>query len=117
MDLVPQFAGDHVREIRAKWEAQEAFQMPTPPEAEALIKDKALIDRVKGLLIHFNEPIHNMSPELALTEEESKIIDSKEIGEVLEESEIGEPHNIQSIDKKYSRSQSPSKMFQVFCQS
>jgi hypothetical protein len=116
MDLVPQFAGDHVREVRAQWEAQEAFQMLVPPEAKMLIKDKTLIDRVKGLLAHFNEPLHSTSPELNLMEEESRTNEIKETEDDLHEPEIEEPHFTQSVEKKIYRSMSPSKMFQVLHQ-
>lgn len=111
MELVPQFAGDHVREVRAEWQAQESFQMPVPPDAETLIKDKTLLDRVKGLLAHFYEPVRSKSPELVLMEEESRI------GDVPLED--GEPEKEESRNslRKNSRSRSPPKMFQVLLQS
>ncbi|KAG0616113.1 hypothetical protein M758_5G091300 [Ceratodon purpureus] len=114
MDLVPQFAGDHVREVRAEWEAQEEFQMQAPFEAETLIKDKTLIDKVKGLLAHFNEPYHNISPEVALIGEEIKANEAKEIEEKMHEQEMEEPHTNQSIENKNRRKRSTSKMFQGF---
>lgn len=111
MELVPQFAGDHVREVRAEWLAQEAFQMPVPPEAETLIKDKTLLDRVKGLLVHFNEPAHSKSPEMALMEEEGRDVPLED-GEPEKE----EPRNTQALERKISRSRSPPKVFQVLLQ-
>ena len=123
MDLVPQFAGDHVREVRAEWDNLEAFQMPVPSEAEILIKDKTLIDKVKGLLDHYNEPLHYTSPELALVEEENKtkieeerkFNNFEEIKENSQEPTMEESNNSQFLERKFSRSQSPSKMFEVLC--
>lgn len=114
MELVPQFAGDHIREVRATWQAQEDFHMPVPPEAETLIKDKSLLDKVRGLLIHFNEPIHNKSPEVALMEEENRS------GDILLEDDkpkIEDFRTNKSIEKKNSHSHCPPKMFQVLPQS
>lgn len=114
MDLVPQFAGDHVREVRAEWDALESLQMLLPPEAETLIKDKTLLERVKGLLVHFNEPVHSKSPELVLIEEENRITRMTETVEGDEShEEQPEKGEVSKPEKRQSRSRSPSRMFQV----
>lgn len=106
MELVPQFAGDHVREVRAEWKAREELQMPVPSEAETLIKDKTLLDRVKGLLVHFNEPVHSKSPEMALEEETGVPVE-------ISEQEKEEQARSKEAASERKRSRSPSKIFQV----
>lgn len=53
MEMIPQLAGDHVREVRAEWESLEARAMKVPPEADMLLKDQQLLERTRCLLRRF----------------------------------------------------------------
>lgn len=55
MDLVPQLAADHIRQVRAEWEALEAKELQVPADVDTLVKDQALLATVKRLLAHFIE--------------------------------------------------------------
>ncbi|EFJ13922.1 hypothetical protein SELMODRAFT_424073 [Selaginella moellendorffii] len=55
MESIPQLAGEHVREIRAEWEAMEARVNRVPPEAGFLVKDRLLLEKVRELIIRFVE--------------------------------------------------------------
>lgn len=115
MELVPQLAGDHVREVRAEWEALEAREMQVPPEAETLVKDKVLLDKVKSLLAHFIEIIVERSPEEELMREEIRESKSEDNDIADNDSEPDEgPRDTPTRGRKASRSRSPSMMFQVF---
>lgn len=120
MELVPQLASDHVREVRAQWDALAARQMKVPQEAETLVRDKVLLDKVKILLSHFIEVSGTKSPEDELLEEQSRqlsveasmedgVVTRKEISAVKDSSQ-----NAPFRGRKHSRSRSPSMMFQVF---
>lgn len=54
MEAVPSSAADHVREIKAEWDALEARDQRSP-SAEFLMKDQVLLQKVKELLHRFNE--------------------------------------------------------------
>lgn len=62
MDLVPQLAADHIRQVRAEWEALEAKELQVPAEVDTLVKDQALLATVKRLLAHFIESIIFVPP-------------------------------------------------------
>ncbi|KAL2622920.1 hypothetical protein R1flu_003125 [Riccia fluitans] len=53
MEMIPQLAADHVREVRAEWESLEARSLKVPPEADMLLKDQQLLERTKELLRRF----------------------------------------------------------------
>ncbi|KAL3691061.1 hypothetical protein R1sor_004712 [Riccia sorocarpa] len=53
MEMIPQLAADHVREVRAEWESLEARSLKVPPEADMLLKDQQLLERTKSLLRRF----------------------------------------------------------------
>lgn len=120
MELVPQLASDHVREVRAQWDALAARQMKMPPEAETLVKDKVLLDKVKILLSHFIELSGTKSPEEELLEEQNRqsSVEASMEGDVATRKEISpvkdSSQNAPFRGRKHSRSRSPSMMFQVF---
>ncbi|CAK9234015.1 unnamed protein product [Sphagnum troendelagicum] len=62
VDLVPQLAADHIRQVRAEWEALEAKELQVPAEVDTLVKDQALLATVKRLLAHFIESIIFVPP-------------------------------------------------------
>ncbi|KAG6552454.1 hypothetical protein Mapa_006015 [Marchantia paleacea] len=53
MEMIPQLAADHVREVRAEWESLEARSLKVPPEADMLLKDQQLLESTKNLLRRF----------------------------------------------------------------
>lgn len=62
MDLVPQLAADHIRQVRAEWEALEAKELQVPAEVDTLVKDQALLATVRRLLTHFIESLIFVPP-------------------------------------------------------
>ncbi|KAJ7553219.1 hypothetical protein O6H91_06G088600 [Diphasiastrum complanatum] len=55
IECVPQFAAEYVREIKAEWEAMVARESKIPPEADFLMKDRALLGKVRELMLRFVE--------------------------------------------------------------
>ncbi|KAH9554382.1 hypothetical protein CY35_08G060900 [Sphagnum magellanicum] len=62
VDLVPQLAADHIRQVRAEWEALEAKELQVPAEVDTLVKDQALLATVRRLLTHFIESLIFVPP-------------------------------------------------------
>lgn len=55
MEDVPQLNAYSITEVREEWEALDSREMKSPPEVEMLVKDQALLDKVKNLLTRFIE--------------------------------------------------------------
>ena len=53
MESIPQFAAEYVREVKDEWQALESRGMKKPPEAEYLLKDQALLEKIRGLIMRF----------------------------------------------------------------
>ncbi|EFJ04596.1 hypothetical protein SELMODRAFT_430075 [Selaginella moellendorffii] len=55
MESNPQLAAEHVREVKSEWEAMEARVNRVPPQADFLVKDRALLEKVRELIVRFIE--------------------------------------------------------------
>ncbi len=56
MESVPQLIETyHLKELRAEWEELDMRDVNLPPEVEMLMKDQALLERLKNLLTRFIE--------------------------------------------------------------
>lgn len=53
MESMPQFAAEYVREVKDEWQALESRGIKKPPEAENLLKDQALLEKVRALIFRF----------------------------------------------------------------
>lgn len=55
MEDVAQLNAYDVTSVRDQWEHLDKREMKSPPEVEMLVKDQALLDKIKNLLTRFIE--------------------------------------------------------------
>ncbi|CAM6097126.1 unnamed protein product [Calypogeia fissa] len=117
MEMIPQLAGDHVREVRAEWESLEARAMKVPPEADLLLKDQQLLERTRTLLRRFVQVVSEDTIEEQQQQEQETKPPQETRDISMETTAMSEQEGIKSNElqpppKQYGESVSPSPLGQ-----